>query len=156
MKRIFFSQRITFFSKFLLEIFKQELLEFIYFHRWIHSDEIWLLGLKHSDFLKQAIRYGWNFEIFPVGAPTSKLRTKRVWVYMQQPTIISEIMESLRLYCVHLSLLAIENNGAVTVNDQSSRNQPKNSDDKKEDNRRNHILLKISNIEIRILINYNN
>lgn len=72
---------------------------------------------------------------------------------MQQPTIISEIMESLRLYCVHLSLLAIENNGAVTVNDQSSRNQPKNSDDKNEDNRRNHILLKISNIEIRILIN---
>lgn len=48
-------------------------------------------------------------------------------------------MENLRLYCVHLSLLAIENNGvnAVTVNDQSSRNQPKNSDDKKEDNQRN-------------------
>lgn len=40
-------------------------------------------------------------------------------------------MENLRLYCVHLSLLAIENNGAVTVNDQSSRNQPKNSDDKR-------------------------
>lgn len=32
-------------------------------------------------------------------------------------------MENLRLYCVHLSLPAIENNGAVTVNDQSSRNQ---------------------------------
>lgn len=46
-------------------------------------------------------------------------------------------MENLRLYCVHLSLPAIENNGAVTVNDQSSRNQLKNSDDKKEDNQQN-------------------